>query len=294
VVAVGQKASIFADNFEAANANWTFGTTWSRHTPIGRNYDPNAAASGTFVAGTNRSATDERMSTTSGTQSLTSVAINTSGRFGTRLRFKRWATNSNNGACNVLVGGVSVLAATTPNDQAWKTFDLDVSAQADNRASVQIQFNNVSTTSDGVGGFTIDDVELYALGSPCPALTTYSPGLAGVSGIPTLAANGAPRIGNAAYALSLGSAAPSAPIAWIVGGATANIPIFGGVIAAQPDVVVSLSTSAGGTASLPLAVPNVLVFVGQSLFTQVAIADAAAVQGIALSPAARLQICANP
>jgi hypothetical protein len=293
-VAVGSKATVFSDNFEVANANWTFGTTWSRHTPIGRNYDPNAAASGLFVAGVNRSATDERMSTTSGTQSLTSVAINTTGRFGTRLRFKRWATNSNNGACNVLVGGVAVQTAAIPNDQAWKTFDLDVSAQADNRAAVTIQFNNVSTTSDGVGGFTIDDVELYTLGSPCPALATYSPGLAGVSGIPTLAAVGEPRVGNAAFALNLGSAAPNAPIAWVVGAAVANIPIFGGVVAVQPDIVIALGTNGSGAASLALAVPNVPALANRALFTQVAVADAAAVQGIALSPAARITICANP
>lgn len=293
-VAVGDKATVFSDTFEAANANWTFGTSWSRHTPIGRNYDPNAAASGSFVAGVNRSATDERQPTASGTQSLTSVAINTTGRFGTRLRFKRWATNSNNGACNVLVGGVAVLNATTPNDQAWKTFDLDVSAQADNRASVQIQFNNVSTTSDSVGGFTIDDVELYTLGTPCPALSTYAPGLAGSAGIPTLTAVGQPRVGNASFAIDLGSAASNAPIAWVVGAATANIPIFGGVIAVQPDIVLSLGTSAGGTARLTLGVPNVAALVNQPLYTQVAVADAGAVQGVALTAAAQITICARP
>ncbi len=294
VVAVGQKASVFGDTFEVANASWTFGTSWSRHTPIGRNYDPTAAASGSFVAGVNRSATDERQSTTSGTQSLTSVAINTTGRFGTRLRFKRWATNSNAGACNVLVGGVAVQTASIPNDQAWKTFDFDVAAQADNRAAVQIQFNNVSTTSDGVGGFTIDDVELYTLGTPCPALTAYSPGLAGVSGIPTLAAVGEPRLGNSAFAINLASAAASAPIAWVIGAATANIPVFGGVVAVQPDLVLALGTNGSGAATQPIPVPNIAALVNQSLFTQVAIVDAAAVQGIALSAAARITVCAQP
>lgn len=295
VVAVGDKTSRFADGFETANANWTFGTNWSRHTPFGRNYDPNAAASGNFVAGINRSGTDERQPTSSATRSLTSVAIDNSAGTGTRLRFKRWATNSSGGACNVLVNGSSVLAATTPNDQAWKTFDLDVSGLADNNAAVVIRFDNVTTVSDNVGGFTIDEVELYNLNTPCPALATYSPGLAGVNGIPTLGATGGqPRIGNAGFGLALGSARPNAPVAWIVGGATANIPVFGGVLAARPDLVVSLATDGSGNAALPLGVPNMPILVGQSLFTQVAVADAAAVQGIALSPAARLQVCGRP
>ena len=72
------------------------------------------------------------------------------------------------------------------------------------------------------------------------------------------------------------------------------LAMFGGVIAVRPDLVLSLGTSAAGTATLPLPVPNVLALVNQSLFTQVAVGDAAAVQGIALTAAARLQVCAQP
>lgn len=293
VVAVGQKTAIFSESFEAASANFTFGTGWSRHTPIGRNYDPNAAATGTFVAGVNRSATDERMPTATGTQVATSRVIDTTGRFGTRLRFKRWATNSNNGICTVTVNGTVVQSATTPNDQAWKTFDLDIATLADNRASVVLTFTNQTTTSDNVGGMTIDDVEVYALNTPCPTLAIYSPGLAGVSGIPTLSATGQARVGNSSYALNLGSAAANAASAWVIGGSTANIPVFGGILAAQPDLVLSLGTNGSGALSLPLAVPANPGLVSVNLFTQVAIADAAAVQGIALSPAGRIEICSQ-
>ncbi len=296
VVAVGQKTSVFADTFEAANANWTLGSTWSRHTPIGRNYDPNVAAGGSFVMGVNRSATDERMvSASSGTQTLTSVAINTTGRTGMRLRFHRWATNSNNGQCNARINGTAVVSATVPNDQAWKTFDVDVSALADNRASVVITFDNTVTTTDNVGGFTIDNVELYALNSPCPAIVAYSPGLAGTSGIPVVAGSGGePRIGNAAFGLALSSARNNAPIAWVIGGNTANIPIFGGTIAVQPDLVVAAATDAAGGAGLPLGVPNVAGLAGSQVFAQVGVADVVAVQGIALSAAMRITICGQP
>jgi hypothetical protein len=208
VFAVGGKTSLFAEGFEVANANFTAGTTWVRHTPIGRNYDPNVAASGSFVMGTNRTATEERMSSTNGTQSLTSRVIDTTGRFGTRLRFKRWSTGNNNSASNVLINGVSVQAATNPTDQAWRTFDLDVSTQADNRASVVVRFDNVSAAgSDGTGGFTIDDVELYALNTPCPTVTAYAAGLAGTNGVPALSGTGGePRLGNAAFGLGLSAA----------------------------------------------------------------------------------------
>lgn len=296
VFAVGQKTSVFADTFEAANANWTLGSTWSRHTPIGRNFDPNVAAGGNFVMGVNRSGTDERqVSASSGTQTLTSLAINTLGRTGMRLRFNRWATNSNNGQCNARVNGTAVVAATVPNDQAWKTFDVDVSALADNRASVVITFDNTVTTTDNVGGFTIDNVELYALNSPCPALFAYSPGLAGTSGIPVVAGSGGePRIGNAAFGLALSNAALNAPMAWLIGGSTASIPIFGGTVAVTPDIVISTSTNGAGLASLPLGVPNNIGLVGQALFTQVGVADVVAVQGLALSAAMRITLCGQP
>jgi hypothetical protein len=296
VVAAGQKTVVFSDTFEAANANWTLGSTWSRHTPIGRNYDPNVAAGGSFVMGVNRSSTDERqVSASSGTQSLTSLAINTLGRTGMRLRFHRWATNSNNGTCIVRVNGAAVQTATVPNDQAWKTFDLDVSALADNRASVVLSFDNTVTTTDNVGGLTIDNVELYALNTPCPAVVAYSPGLAGTNGIPAIAATGGePRIGNAAFGLALSSARANASIAWIVGGATASIPIFGGIVAVLPDIVVPSGTNGAGAANLALGVPPNAGLVGQFLYVQVGVADVGAVQGLALSPAMRLMICDQP
>jgi len=291
VFAVGSKTTLFADGFETSTSNWTFGSGWSRHTPIGRNYDPNVAASGSFVAGVNRSSSDERQPTSSATRTLTSTSINTTGRTGVRLRFKRWATNNNNGQCIVVVNGVNVQVAVNPTDQAWRTFDLDVSQYADNRANVQIRFDNVTTTSDSAGGFTIDDVELYALNTPCPALAGYSPGLAGVNGVPQLGTVGEPRLGNATFALTLTSAAPNAPLGWIIGAAVTNIPFLGGSIAAQPDVLVSLGTNAAGAANLTLPVPNLPSLIGQSLYTQAVVLDAAAVQGAAMSPAARLQIC---
>jgi hypothetical protein len=293
VVAVGQKNSLFSDDFEAANANFTLGATWSRHTPIGRNFDPPAAAGGSFVMGTNRSATDERMQSASGTVTLTSRAIPTAGAFGVRLRFRRWATNSNNGVCSVLINGTAVQTAPTPNDQDWRTFDLDVSALADNRASVVLTFTNQTTTSDNVGGFTIDNVDLYALNTPCP-VSYYSPGLSGVNGVPSLTPVGDARIGNATFAFRLSNAAANAPIGWIVGGATAFIPFLGGIVAVRPDIIFSTSTTPSGDFTLAAAVPPDAGLIGLSIYTQVAVIDGAAPQGMALTQAMRTTFCPLP
>jgi hypothetical protein len=65
------------------------------------------------------------------------------------------------------------------------------------------------------------------------------------------------------------------------------------VIAVRPDVIVSATSSAGGTATLPLAVPNNVSLVGALLYTQVGVADPAAVQGLALSQAVRTTFCSQ-
>lgn len=295
-IAIGQRGVVLSEGFEAGAGGFTAsnGTAtpgWVRHTPIGRNYDPASAAGGTFVFGVNRSATDERTGTTSATVSLSTPALNLTGRFGTRLRYRSWLTANSTTTGTVLVNGASVQTRTALGEQDWTWQDLDISAQADNRASVVIRFDNQHTGSDGVGGFTIDDVEVYTLNSVCPPAFSAGAGLAGVNGVPALSVVGEPRIGNGAFAYSLASARASAPAAFVVGAVPASIPILGGVLAVQPDVVLPITTAAAGNTGLPLPVPDSASLIGTKLYAQVGILDAAAVQGLALSNALGFEFC---
>jgi hypothetical protein len=122
-------------------------------------------------------------------------------------------------------------------------------------------------------------------GSPCPSpWEDLGNGLAGVSGIPTLAGTGT-LIAGAPTNLDLSNAAPSAMAGLILGLSENPTPFMGGMLVPFPvQVLLPLTTSPTGTIALanawPAGVPS-----GVSILYQYAIQDAAAVQGVALSNA---------
>jgi hypothetical protein len=109
-------------------------------------------------------------------------------------------------------------------------------------------------------------------------------GLAGASGIPTLAGTGTLAAG-CAGTLSLTSAKPSSPALLFVALSSAPIPFKGGVLVANPSLLaVPLITNGSGALTLnytwPSGVPG-----GTSLYLQYAVKDLAAPQGVSLSNA---------
>ncbi len=109
-------------------------------------------------------------------------------------------------------------------------------------------------------------------------------GLAGVAGVPHLEGTGSPRSA-APVTLQLSRAAANAP-AWIVGGLSrVDLPLFGGVLAPSPDVVLgAFVLSPTGALSLPIAWPTGLP-TGFEVTIQAWVGDAAGPVGFAASAA---------
>ncbi len=121
----------------------------------------------------------------------------------------------------------------------------------------------------------------------------YGVGCAGSAGVPLLGAQNAPVLGNASFALRCALARPNAPAAFLIAGATANLPIGVCTLLVDPAFVSILTASdAGGVVSLPLPVPNNTVFAGALLFAQCAVVDpnGSLFGAISLSHGLRIQI----
>jgi hypothetical protein len=100
---------------------------------------------------------------------LSSPAIDCSSKSGVRMSFARWLTVEENqyDQAQIRVNGNLVWqnpAGSNLIDTAWTIQDLDISAYADNNASVQVEFSMKSDGGVEFGGWNIDDFELYTLG----------------------------------------------------------------------------------------------------------------------------------
>lgn len=109
-------------------------------------------------------------------------------------------------------------------------------------------------------------------------------GLAGVSGVPTLAGSG-PLLGDTAATLTLRNAKPSAACLLDISASSTPIPFKGGLLVATPTVAaIPLISSIDGSLMLVFRCPPGLPS-ATSFWLQYAISDAAAVQKVALSNA---------
>lgn len=138
-------------------------------------------------------------------------------------------------------------------------------------------------------GFTffnlsIDNVSIQPAGAG--AWTDEGFALAGIAGDPVLLGDGSllPSSGNL---LALSSAAPSATSAVLAGAFSNPLPFKGGTLVPATQIVVPVVTGASGTLALPFHMPAAGVPSGTELWVQIAIQDAAAVNGVALSNAVR-------
>ena len=133
-----------------------------------------------------------------------------------------------------------------------------------------------SFPSQGVGAGYVFDL-------PGLPWTDLGFGLAGVEGIPALTGSGSLEAGSAG-SLSLALGKPSAPSLLLVSLASTPAPFKGGALHALPAIVqLPLATSADGGWSLawgswPSGIPA-----GSKLYFEVAVSDAAAVQGVSIS-----------
>ncbi|MBN2382319.1 hypothetical protein JXQ70_05495, partial [bacterium] len=178
---------IFSDDFET-DTGWTIAGTgeWERAAPqgLGGAYgdpDPTAAVSGTYVLGYDLSGSGTYLgdyeNSMSAETTVTSPAIDCTGVTSTQVSFQRWlgvesssydharlyASNDGTNWTTVWSNG------STMSDGAWGLQSYDISAVADNQATVYIRFG-MGTTDGSMTycGWNIDDLEVSGwVDSPC-------------------------------------------------------------------------------------------------------------------------------
>jgi hypothetical protein len=138
---------------------------------------------------------------------------------------------------------------------------------------------------DRAGNTGVSPTFTYVQGAGSGPWTDLEGGLAGAGGTPKLHGNGTLLAGSAG-SLALAQAAPDAPTLLFVSLASTPVPFKGGTLAAWPAVaLLPLSTDAGGGWTLSWAAWPAGVPAGTLLVFQAAVADAGAVQDVALSNA---------
>ena len=124
-------------------------------------------------------------------------------------------------------------------------------------------------------------VERLYTGAAPSAWTDLGGAKPGSNGTPTLAGSG-PLTGGSANQVALGSAAPSSPAHLVLGLTLLGVPFKGGTLVPDPVEIVSLSTSAAGTLSVPFTWP-VGIPAGAAVYLQFWIEDAGASHALAAS-----------
>jgi len=190
---VGTLTATFTDDFEAGNDNgWTHATAggtgnpeddWQRGTPAGRSgtsfgipwSDPASAASPTRCWSNDLGSGGSAPLGAYGADVhsyLRSPVIDLSGKWATRLRFRRWLTVEEGiyDQARVLINGTQIWANPTSGnlrDTSWTTQEYELGALADNNASVRVEFRLKTDGGLELGGWNLDDVEiLYHAGIP--------------------------------------------------------------------------------------------------------------------------------
>jgi hypothetical protein len=315
---VGVKSIVFSDDFDGGANGWTevlvAGTSedWMQGVPneIGNNdFDPTSAVSAPNVRGTDLSPSGFNGNyANSTTEDLVSPVFNLTGLTGARLRFERWLGVQTNDTARILVDGIEVYATTSPGgfgQNAWMTIDTSIGSIADNNSSFQVTYrleSNTSTNSGSVhGGWNLDDFVLYRLESnpPCASPLVLGAGTPGTGGfVPTLSTSGGvSQIGNSAFGLAIGNARGGAFAVLSLNPVETAIPFAGGTIFVVPGAAVNLvlggaaGVGGAGSATIPIPIPYVPVFVGATVSAQSGILDPAGNSGVTLTPGLRVTIC---
>lgn len=171
---VAIQRQIYFNDFEGAgDEGWTHGLTtggqddWERGTPMGLAGDPPMAANGLKAWGNDLSFDGRYPSSTS--SFLAAPQLNCRGHSNVHLRFSRWLTVDAGpfDRAIVEVNGIQVWsnpAQVALTDSDWSTQVIDISDIADNYAEVDIRFLLVSNNGSELGGWNIDDFEVFSLG----------------------------------------------------------------------------------------------------------------------------------
>ncbi|MDZ4775012.1 MAG: hypothetical protein SGI72_17975 [Planctomycetota bacterium] len=173
-----------ADEWQRGDPNGKVGTGWA---------DPGSSFSPIQAWGTDLGATTAGSYSANGNNWLRTPVLNCTGAVNTRLRFNRWLSvqGSASDQARVRVNGTQVFInpTTNLNDGSWLAQEIDISAIADNNASVTIEWALQSNTTTQYGGWNLDDVEVLwveGLPIPCAAEQHYCTGAVNSTGFGAL------------------------------------------------------------------------------------------------------------
>ncbi|HKE02333.1 MAG TPA: hypothetical protein VKE69_15045, partial [Planctomycetota bacterium] len=183
--AVGLRTTLFSDKLDTGAAGWTHTQVtqqddWNLGDPqtLGTNgFDPATPFSGTACWGNDlqiTSTSQNGLYQPNVDNYLESPNINASGHTGVRVRFRRWLTVESGqfDQARVFANGVQIWSNPQLTDLLDSTWTLqDVAATpANGAAAFKVRWRLTSDGGVEYGGWTIDDVEVYAL-EPTPVLT---------------------------------------------------------------------------------------------------------------------------
>ena len=319
---IGTPAVVSIERFDAGTAGWTSGTygdttnltsDWEHGVPAGKIgnvvqgttpiswRDPAVAASAPYCFGTDIAPSGNGSYQANMHTWLRSPPQDFTARFGVTLRYKRWLSTQllSFDQARIRVNGAIVWtnsASAITNDSAWSEQVVDISAYADNRAGVVVEFELKTDGSVQLGGWAVDDVEFLALGSAVPAATAsasvgYGPGKRNSSGIAaTLVSYGTPAPGGG-FTIQLYGGIPAQYAVLVSSNNYGAAPLYGGLrLVGSPFTRDALWTLSGfGEAYYT---PNILpTMVGTTRFYQALYRDVQASDGtgVGLSRALRVE-----
>lgn len=258
---VGSPVSLGVEGFDAGPAGWTSGTwgdtsnlanDWEHGVPSGKSgssvqgttpiswRDPAAAASAPYCFGTDILPAGNGAYPANAHTWLRSPPLDFSGRYGLKLRYKRWLSTQISAfdQARIRVNGAIVWTnsdSTPTNESAWSVHELDISDHADNRAGVVVEFELKTDGSVNLGGWAVDDVEFLALGPGAPpagpgAPVGYGPGKPNSLGLAAvLAAYGTPAFSSNDFQIQIYAATPAQQAVLYSSPNYAATPILGGL-----------------------------------------------------------------
>lgn len=187
---IGVEQSFYSEGFETGAPGWTHAQVrtqddWQRGAPQGRSgssggvswSDPAGAAAGTAVYANDLGGSGFNGAYQPNAENyLRSPSLNLTGATGVTLRFKRWLTVEEGiyDRATISVNGTQVWV-NAPNahhvDTSWVDVELPL-PQADNNPAVQLEWRLRTDGGLNLGGWNIDEVELFSFRAlPPPAVT---------------------------------------------------------------------------------------------------------------------------
>ncbi len=307
---IGTPVTLFSDDFESGTNGWTHGMNlkqddWQHGVPGGKGGDPAAAASGNNCWGNDLGPSGWNGIYQSNVSNwLKSPVIPVNGAKGLKLRFKRWLTVEDSTYDQARVSINNQLVWVNPTgantvDTGWVAVEYDISTQVGNSPTIEIYFTLDTDGGTVMGGWTIDDVEIFYV-SDCTPAQIYGQGTPGTgAAVPAISEQGIPSVGSTTYQVNCSNMLGGAN-AWLgIGLQSTNQTVLGFNLLIDPIVVTIPATASGstgvagaGSAGLTMSIPNTPSLDDSLLFCQWIIADFGSPGGyVAGSEGMRVKIC---